>query len=173
MSDATQQGLQLSHGIAVGVGMAILGVGRILWNALQGSLRRELDTKNDQIAERDQRIAVLMAEKDRLEATVEKLGEDKDRLREAFHSLEVRAAGMVAGILRDPNVPDALVEDCPTGVYNTAQLIVGKPERARPPKGSAARLLQQGDERPVEEWTPTDTDKPPAPRPRAPSKPGR
>jgi hypothetical protein len=78
-----------------------------------------------------EQLAVAQADKVRLEATVAKLGGEKDKL----HKLEIWAAGVVVRAKENPAVDDALVEDPPTGVHDTAKLLERKTS-STPPKGT-------------------------------------
>lgn len=102
MSDSSGNGLQLSHGIAAAIGLALAGVGRALWSALTTSQK--------------ERIAVLEAENARKDAVIEKLGAKIDALQDE----KFRMAGAI-------NAARARGEDdfgeLPTGVRNLVDLM--------------------------------------------------
>jgi hypothetical protein len=108
MSDASQTGITLSHGIALGIGGALVAVGRTVWGALTKS--------------RSETIAVLQAENARLLATVDKLGKEKDALQEE----KLRMVGAVLSWRAKGNEDFG---ELPTGVRNLADLM--DPEKDR------------------------------------------
>jgi outer membrane murein-binding lipoprotein Lpp len=118
MSDA-QQGITLSHGIAVGLGGAAVAVGRAVWSALTRS--------------RNETIAVLQAENARLLATVDKLGQDKDALRDKLTEERVKSAAALTAARANPNVPNEEFEEhYPSAVKNMADLMEGKAPPKKP-----------------------------------------
>src|SRR5689334_4262475 len=97
--------------------MALGAVGTTLWAAVKSSRKAENDAKKelaDAIAkEKDKRIAVLEADNARLAAIVEKLGGEKDQLRNQLEMERLRAAGVVYRVHQDSQIDDALVDDMP------------------------------------------------------------
>lgn len=121
----------LLYGAAASVGGALVMGAREVW----AWFRKRSDGES---TSKDLTIALLRADKDRLETTVERLGEKLDKANREL----LQAAGVTARILEDPNVDDAFAEDMPTGVRDMADLVGSK--KSTPPKGTQAPLLPDG-----------------------------
>lgn len=139
---------------AAGIGAAISkGIGAI-WRAVQKGNKDLTDGLKEQ-------LAVERAERLRLAASLEKVGAEKDALRDQLERERLKAAGVMYRVRQDPNVDDALVEDMPTAVHERAKLIAGVDPHAR----------WGADPHPSKPWSPEESTPPgghPAvPRPRA------
>jgi hypothetical protein len=108
MSDPSQTGIQLSHGIAAGIGLALAGIGRALWSAITTS--------------KNETIALLKAERDRYKEERDKLGQEKDALQQE----KLRMVGLI--IAQRAKGSDDFGE-LPTGVRNLADLMDPNKER--------------------------------------------
>lgn len=132
-------GLQLSHGVAAAVGLALAKVGHMLWGALTASRRAEDAAKEVTIATLRAELAHERAERERERrenAEAQRaLGDRLDDSRAALNELRDRAAGMLGKMRLDPTVDDMKFEsDMPTVVRNRAELLV--PKKSTPPKGT-------------------------------------
>lgn len=104
--------------MAAGIGAAISkGIGAV-WRAIQKGNKDIADGLREQ-------LAVERAERLRLAASLEKVGGEKDALRDQLERERLRAAGVVYRIQQNAAVDDALVEDMPTAVHERAKLITG------------------------------------------------
>lgn len=116
MSEPAQQGIQLSHGLAAGLGAAIVAIGRVLWGAVQKS-------RDGEIAALREQLAVERAARERAESSLAKVGSEKDALRDQLESERIKAAGVAYRIRQDPNVDDSFAEEMPTAVRERAALL--------------------------------------------------
>lgn len=119
---------------ALGTGGGIVvAAGRELWAFFRRRTEGESTSK-------DLTIALLRADKERLEASVERLGAKLDKANEEL----LQAAGVTARIRQDPNVDDAFAEDMPTGVRNMADLVAPK-TKSLPPEVKEALTTYNAD----------------------------
>lgn len=98
-------GITLSPWLLVGLGGALVAIGKALWSALTASTAA--------------RVAVLEAENDRLRKERDKLGLDKDELTKVLW----RVAGSVFANRQNPKVPNDFEAVYPSAVTNMADLI--------------------------------------------------
>jgi uncharacterized coiled-coil protein SlyX len=103
--------------------MALGAVGTTLWAAVKSSRKAENDAKKELTdaiaAEKDKRIAVLEAEKARLENTVKELGDKLDVKNEQM----LRIAGAVSRARRDPTIPNEFEDEYPSAVKYLADIV--------------------------------------------------
>lgn len=137
--------------LAGGLGAAISKAVGAVWRAIQKGNKDVADGLREQ-------LAVERAERQRLSASLEKVGGEKDALRDQLEKERLRAAGVVYRVHRDPEVDDAVVEDMPTAVHERAKLLAG----ADPHRDWGANP------HPEKPWNPTESTppnlRPPRPR---------